>query len=741
MKFELKLKRILEEYEDGYVVAEYASNDLPVIAAGYNLPLLENVLYETIGFFRPDDLYGRVYQPSWHDEILPDETDRDQCIAYLLTLRSSDEKKVETLHALYKSEILTRMRDPENFFNLIHEKENDPAFDPKPYADMFSDFARRTYAKKEFILLDRAEVKPLNALSVLRAYQEETLVILKNDPYRLVRPDLLSFQEADLIALSLELPADSPGRIRAAIREVLRNLSDGSGVFSDTSYPDRVFVKLARDRDLLLAAKYGRYEGYIGSTELPVRILYLLVMKLLKTYLPFPAFTSILATDEDVFISHGPEGARVYATEYAVAEYRAAKNIKRLLSYSDKVDNPYRIIDLAESCIGLKVSVEQKSAIVKALTNSVSVITGGPGTGKTTVQKVLIDAFRFISSDPVTLLAPTGEAAKRMGSQAGLPASTIHRAIGLRYDGTMKDQTPLAKGLYLVDEASMIDAILLDRLLMKIPTGSKLVFIGDIDQLPSVGAGTVLKSLIESPLPVGRLTQVRRQKSDSNIASDAARIRNGNSDLIYGDDVKFIEVEGSEEIAECAAALYKDLSKKYGLSNVACLTAFKRSTETGSQRLNERIRCKILPDEAFQIGIRIGDTTIYVGDRILFTANLNGLVNGDIGTVQEIKGKNLIASFDGELHTIKQEYHRYVELAYALTIHKSQGSEFKQVILICDPAHERMNTRSLCYTGFTRAREGLTLIGSKNAFREAVSRTGSRKRESRLSTLLTENTL
>ena len=706
----VRFLRNIEEDSDGFTLNEYSSDMGHVFGSGYNLPDTPNVTYSVLGVKKDDAELGEILNITWYEEVVPEVDIKE----YLLTLKGMTESLAK------KIKEIDDLKDPKRLSKKTKFQE-DEVFIP------CADFARRTYGKDFFNILSLAGVKPVNGLHV---FLEASIEDLKENPWRFIGYNKLSFTEADKVAKQFNLPKDSAERLTAAVNTVLKDMESGSGPFKSPFFPSNILESLSLESNLYNIAKKGQIQLYSGSTCLPIDIAWIAVMRLIEEPIPKKTFLKGVVGNGNVFTQDG----HLYPLPLANAEYSAAKKIAELLNQDFSLkENIYEIVYNAEAIKGIKLSLEQSEAVRTALQNPVSIITGGPGTGKTSVQKVLIEAFQNISLDPILLLSPTGKASKRMTESTGLPASTIHKAIGLGYSGEARVERDLNAGLIIVDESSMIDAKLLNRLVEKIPNNVRLVFVGDIDQLPSVGAGDCLNSLIKSgKIPVSRLTITFRQGDGSNIADDAARIKRGNPNILYANDVQFVE---TEEIAKTVASEYDKAVKRDGIENVCCLTAFRQTTDTGSNKLNALLR-DTLYGESQKKRTFIDGIAVYEGDRIMFTQNALGLVNGDIGIVKEIKRGALICEFDDQKVTIQGEYRKALEPAYALTVHKSQGSEYKTVILVMDMKHKRMLKRNLVYTGVTRAKENLVFVGQKEAFETAVLTKDSGTRKTLLPNLI-----
>jgi exodeoxyribonuclease V alpha subunit len=318
----------------------------------------------------------------------------------------------------------------------------------------------------------------------------------------------------------------------------------------------------------------------------------------------------------------------------------------------------------------------------------------------------------------------------------GYPASTIHKALGLVAgdDGEYGVPEELDADLVLVDEVSMLDIYLARHLLTSIPRGCRVVFIGDADQLPSVGPGAVLSELIAcSLIPVVKLDRVFRQDSGSRIAANAKRIRHDDTDFDYGEDFTFLESANCSASADIIERIYLREVAKYGIDNVALLTPFRKKTETGVNALNERLRAKINPYSPGKPEIASGKRLFRQSDRVMQIKNKGDINNGDIGKIVSITKQDgessLLVDFgDGREAEYDSSELDLLELAYASTIHKSQGSEYQSVIINLQHEHYIMLKRPLVYTAITRAKQNVAIVGEKKSLHMAVHRTDAERR-------------
>lgn len=683
-----------------------------------------------------------------YEEIRPDQ--RTGIIAYLQTLQGVGKKTAERLYDSFGSSI----------FDVI---ENNPGklsslkgISKKKIQLITISYGKRKYAKELFQYLFPFHIKDSRILRIHKMWGADALPMIKENPYILTNIYGIGFDTADTIARKEGLPKDFIPRIEAGIVEVLTQSENGGPLFSSKlAFPE--FVKNAFLTEPLFKLMLNEDLCNItGSTYLPRDIAYLMTLKLLEIPLSEQLFDQIavsLHTSKRIFIAVDRtlenDQVKFYRYHIAKAEYSSAKKLALLMKAKlDKIDDIDIKINDAQRKLQIRMSDEQISAVKMALSNPVSVITGGPGTGKTSIQKGILSVFKTVYPESEILLAaPTGRAAKKMNESTGDPVSTLHKALNL-YAGEngeaieASDDFIFSEKLIIVDECSMLGSLLFDTLLSHIKEGTRLVMIGDVDQLPSIEVGAVLKELINSEVvPVTKLTKTFRQASGSNIAVNASRIKHGQHEMAYGEDFCMYEVFSSHEIAETAAHLYPALVNEYGIDNVICLSSYRKSTESGANNLNNLLRTAIRSDitEATPYYERKG-IRYYVGDRIMFTRNTEELTNGDIGEITDIKkGKDMLqvtCVFDGQKVVIEDDDVSYIDLALSMTVHKSQGSEYPVVLMICDMAHKILLKRNLIYTGITRAKHKIILLGQREAFDFAVDVIDSNFRRSQLGHLL-----
>ena len=423
----------------------------------------------------------------------------------------------------------------------------------------------------------------------------------------------------------------------------------------------------------------------------------------------------------------------VYRQETYAAENNTANLLLELLgmkSYNLPTDVISKDIADMEQEAGFELAPEQKNAVVTALENSLSVITGGPGTGKSTIIHFIRTIYQKHFGDNILMLAPTGKAARRMQETTGCRATTVHKGLKLKVNEAGEFYSPhtLDADFIIIDEFSMTDIFLAEMLFSSVKNGSKVVIVGDVEQLPSVGAGSVLKDIIDSSaVPVAVLSKVYRQKGNSSIAINANLMKHGNTDFEDDECYHFIPAKSFDDAADIIERLYIDESKRVGLDNVIFLSPHRKTASaTSVNSFNERIHDKINPPSAEKPEIRTNTKFFRVGDRVMQTVNTPLVSNGEVGYIKEISANKAKIEFEsGEI----VEYDKFaldatIELAYATTVHKSQGSEYKVVIFNLQDEHGVMKKRNLIYTAITRAKEKVIIVGTKKAIIDAVNCSG-----------------
>lgn len=557
--------------------------------------------------------------------------------------------------------------------------------------------------KNVMLFLQGFGVSTAYAAKIYRQYGKESIDNVKENPYRLA-DDIwgIGFKTADGIARKMGYEMNDERRLRSGLIYTLNQLADEGHCY-------------AEEEQLIATAKQ-----LLEADEECIRT----------------AMTHAIET-EDLML----DGTAIYLPPFYYAECGTANRLNTLVHTKEAGSIFTARFDLAklQRETGIEYDEVQVEAIRQAIASKVMVLTGGPGTGKTTTTKAIIAALQSAGMR-ILLAAPTGRAAKRMSEATGMEAKTIHRLLEYNpQDGYKRnDENPLEGDALIVDECSMIDIILMNNLTKALPTTMRLVLVGDIDQLPSVGAGNVLRDIIDSGvIPVVRLTRIFRQAQSSRIVMSAHAINRGCfPDISNGQhtDFFFMKQEEPEKVAETIVSLVRDrLPKAYRQpnANIQVLTPMQRGV-VGAANLNVALQQALNHNTAALVR---GGYTFKEGDRVMQLRNNydKDVYNGDLGYVRSVDmERTLTVDFDGQMVEYEASELDELTLAYATTIHKSQGSEYPIVVMPVLMTHYVMLQRNLIYTGITRAKKICVLVGQTKALAYAIHNMKVLKRNTRL---------
>ncbi len=569
------------------------------------------------------------------------------------------------------------------------------------------------------MFLQKYNISTNMALKIYEIYSDRTVDVVKNNPYRLVEDvEGIGFLTADKIAKSIGIPADSEFRVRAGLLHSLNSSVERSG---NTFLPKTMLLSLAEKLLELDEVEYA--ELYTQALE-------------------------SLTLDKTCMIFWHENYEVVMLTKYYFYESIVAK--KLCLLNCNTVEEKYVLDDEIahfEQKEKINFHEEQKNAIINSINSGVSVITGGPGTGKTTIIKCIIEILSQHKKE-FMLLAPTGRASKRMSDSTGHEAKTIHRALEVGEGGVGQfvhnEKNPFKTDCVIVDEVSMVDVALMASLCKALPRDCKLILVGDKDQLPSVGAGNVLDDIIKcEKITVSMLTKIFRQADNSLIISNAHLINDGKMPIIDNSSKDFFfEERGELETIKNSIInmVCQRLPKFTGLepTQIQVLAPLKAGV-CGIDNLNRTLQDKINPSSITKQELQVGETIFRVGDKVMQTSNnynliwtrLNGFIeeegegvfNGDIGFIESIDfqtGETLVVFEDGRHCVYPRTDLNQLSLAYAITIHKSQGSEFDVVIIPIISGPPMILTRNLIYTAVTRAKKMVVLVGLQENLKRMV---------------------
>jgi exodeoxyribonuclease V alpha subunit len=587
---------------------------------------------------------------------------------------------------------------------------------PKRQERITTAWAEQREIREVMLFLQGHGVSPAYAVKIFKTYGQAAIATVRANPYRLAQ-DIrgIGFKAADKIARELGIPADSPLRAAAGILHTLNALTDEGHVYA----PEDELLRVAEER-----------------LEVPAALL-------------LEALASLGADDAVVVESH-TAGRMVYLKALHVSETQLARRIADLL----RAPRAVPAIDVAQALpwvekkTGLALTEEQRQAFRLAFREKLLIITGGPGTGKTTILKAVI---RLLEAQQLRmhLASPTGRAAKRLAEVTGHEASTLHRLLewNPREGGFQRNaRNPLETDVVVVDEASMVDILLAHHLLQAIPFAATLILVGDADQLPSVGPGTVLQDLLAVPtIPAIRLKTIFRQAAQSRIISNAHRVNRGELPdlaLTHADrrqDFFFLEEDDPSKIRDLIVDLtQRRLPARYGLDpfvDVQVLTPMHRGP-IGAGQLNAALQTALNPARNGVPELLRGGRIIRLGDRVLQVRNNydKGVFNGDLGRIAAIDPADQAVVVRMDDREVAYDFSDLDELtlAYAMTVHKSQGSEYPCVIVPIHTTHFPMLQRNLLYTAITRAKQLLVLVGTRKALAIAVKNDATRRRFSLL---------
>lgn len=551
-------------------------------------------------------------------------------------------------------------------------------------------------SRKVLLALAEYEIGTAICHRIAKQYGEKALEVVERQPYRLASEVKgIGFATADAIAARVGIPADAPERIEAGLRHVIVTETTGG----NTGMLREQFIRKAAE-----------------TLDLDYQVI-------------ADALTPYLSRKDFVVPAQVKGESYVFEARLFEAERRIARTLGEMNTAAHWASNRQAaeaIADEAQAACGVVLAPEQRDAVAMALRARVGILTGGPGTGKTSTLKVILHALNQVRAR-VLLAAPTGKAAKRMQESTGQQAATVARLIGMGQNES--EPREIDCDVLVIDEGSMLDVPMFDKVLDYLVAGASLLILGDVDQLPSVGAGNVLADMIEShSLPTTRLTKVFRQAESSAIIRNAHRINRGEGLEPRGaageSDFYFIEVDGGQRIAEAVVRLVsREIPMRRGIEsrNVQVLSPMRKA-ETGAENLNRLLQAELNPTPAAFVernGTRYG-----VGDRVLQTSNNYDLnvMNGETGIIVGVdKGKSVVeVCIEDSVVAYPFDNLGELDLAGAMTVHKSQGSQFEAVVIPVSTQHTIMLQRSIIYTAITRATRLCLVVGQRRALDIAI---------------------
>lgn len=667
-------------------------------------PLSRLKEYIVTGEVRPHSRYGNSFIVT---SIMPViHTKKEEIIDFLCEIKNVGLKTAEKIYAHFGDTTFdVLLKDKNEIYKVLSGKTADNFIENFTLQYLFQEESNKLRA----LSLSNRRIKRL-----FEKYKDEAYNFVTDNPFWVSESGDISFIEANSIALEVKSDLHSPLRITQGICYVMKEKFRSMG---------HLFI----DKETLTAS----------------------ALKLLNNGLDPDNFITKQEIEDAYVRGEGSHFKARYNNIYLFKDYfaekRTAEELVKFVRYPHNKFNMHkddclRQIDIASKKFSFKLNDGQKNAVCTAMGNNISVITGGPGTGKSTLLKYIIEIFSNNYSANIKLCSPTGKAARRMAECAGFKeASTIHTLLDIQRDFQWSindtNTAPVNSDLLVIDESSMLDMELMYLLISSVPFTSKIIFIGDVDQLPSVGPGSVLKEIIDSGIiPTAVLNQIYRQSEQSNIVKNSFIINKGETNIVFDKGNKptdsFIIKRRADDINEQIASMYAKLIRNgNSVDDVQILTPYRSEKYPASTfYLNRLIQEKINPKTTNKAELVVDHNAFRVGDKVIQQVNDDEIKNGDTGTVLSVVptgdfGTSIVIDF-GFNRIVEYEKEDIIEfgvtLAYALTAHKSQGSEYKTVIIPMIDEHIPMLTKKLVYTALTRAKSHVVLVGNVNVLKKAV---------------------
>lgn len=675
--------------------------DKTITFTGYFHELNDMDTYLFFGQMVEHPKYGLQFSVTSYERCKPEE--KDAIVEFLTSglFKGIGEKKAKAIvDVLSKDTLQIILENPDNLILI-------PGI-TKTNIDTLHNKLKEYESSYETVLyLSNLGFSTKDSMLIYNYYKDRVKEVIEEDIYQLEYSIYeLNFKKIDRIALKNGMAKDSFVRVRAAILYIMEEVSNTYG--HSYFYYDEIFQYLPRV--LLISISDEVYKKAMES----------LIVDLM-----------VVNKEDRYYLKDMWEAETLIVKRFRLLAHKEDEDFKNL---EDKLTE-------MESVFGISYNEEQRRAILDSIRKNFLIITGGPGTGKTTIMKGIIELYKEVHklsyeklAERVQLLAPTGRAAKRMSDATLMPASTIHRFLKWQKETNKFQVNEYHKSkaeVVILDESSMVDTLLMASLLRGISANCKVIMVGDSYQLPSVGPGQVLHDLISSSkLPVVELKELYRQGKDSNILTLAYDVRKGEVvDDVFNkeEDLTFIECSDDDVISNLmdVSSTFKDLSYK----NFQILAPMYK-TKCGIDMINQRLQVIFNPKDKSKKELVVGDVIFREGDKVIELTNMpdENIYNGDIGIISQIvtqPAKKITIDFDGNEVTFTAANFNKFRLAYAISIHKAQGSEFDVVVMPIVQGYRKMLYRKLVYTGITRSKKMLYLIGDKNALRQAVNNTSS----------------
>jgi len=722
-----KFERSIFQSANGYCVFGYNTKDesvpvaarstqyhrdkkIHITAVGYNLPATDAIDVDLQGKWQPSK-YGMQLIVDSFEQMLPQDT--NGIVAYLSSglIKGIGPETAKAIVARFGSNTLNVMEnDPEQLLAV-------KGIARTKLKKIIASYSESSKLRELTAYLAPYGVSMKKIAKIQETFEDNSLRVVQSDPFQLCRIRGFGFLTVDAIARKTKVSLRNPLRYAGAIHYCLEEArSNGHLFLPHDELVDKCYELLNRECEGEVVPMYD-VTGAV-SQEVKAKQIY-------------------------------NENGRIYLSFERLCEVKTAKRIVSMLLSEGMpmVSDLSKQIALTESNLPHPLAPSQREAVKLCLSHPCSIMTGGPGVGKTTTLKAILEIYhRVFPEHEILLAAPTGKASRRMSEQTGFPASTLHSAMGILSDEDIETNGPefLSADFVVVDECSMVDMRLAYALFERLKPGVKLLFVGDPDQLPAVGAGNVLREMIRSGIvPTAVLDTVFRQASNSRIALNAYAVNHNDTKLLYGDDFLMQDVQTSEDAADLVMKCFFDEVTQHGIENVQILSPFRRRGAVCADNLNIAIREMINPKRSGVNELKCGTKVFREGDRIIQTRNCDGVSNGDVGVITRIymdeDGEQLIdiKLLDGRELIYTADKMENIDLSYCISIHKSQGAEFPVVIIPIMKEHYIMLRRNLLYTAISRAKAKVILIGHRQAVFTAIHKNDVDKRNTVLADRIT----
>jgi exodeoxyribonuclease V alpha subunit len=673
--------------------------------------------------------YGRQFKAEWCEQVLPATVEGIKAYLGSGMIKGVGPVTAKRIVQRFGVDTLQVLDDePERLREAL-------GVGPKRAASVARAWEEQKHIREVMMFLQSHGVSTNLAVKVYKTYGDDALQVVQQDPYRLAR-DIwgVGFKTADKVARDLGLPHDAPSRVQAGVAYALSQLADDGHVYAPEG-------ELVAEAASLLEVEPNLIRDAIQALDAQEVVH--------CDTLDYPSLER--APSRPISLQ---EEQAVYLAPFYYGEVGVTNRLRDLLDNPATRLSPFRrvnweaLLDQVTRKSAFELSAEQRRAVQTALTDKVTVLTGGPGTGKTVTVRTVIAALEAMRRE-YALCAPTGRAAKRLSEATDRPAKTVHRLLEYspQHGFQRNEDHPLEVDCLIVDEASMLDLLLTNRLLKAVDPAAHVLFVGDVDQLPSVGAGDILRDIIASDqVAVVRLTEIFRQAADSGIVVNAHRINRGQFPVLNEfDDFYFFSKEDPELAAELLVDIVeRRIPRKFGLDaldDVQVMAPMYRGS-CGVSNLNEMLQGALNPPSPRKQERRLGGRVFRVGDKVMQTRNNydKDIYNGDIGRVIRIDSVEQTLTVRVDDRPVSYDWAELDELvhAFAISVHKSQGSEYFAVVMPILTQHYLLLQRNLLYTAVTRARQLVVLVGTRQAIWIAVRNDKVSERHSGLGVRLRE---